>query len=195
MKGTVSFDGDTSTPFKISSGVKQGCMLAPTLFGIFFSRRLTYAFQSSSDGVYIHTRRDGKLYNLARLRAKTKLTRVLIREMLFADDAALVSHTNDGLQRLMNHFAHACKEFALTISIKKTEVMTQDAPIPPTISVNDSRLETVNNFRYLGSIISSNVSLDADINARIGNAAVVMSKLQKRVWENKNLTLNTKMKV
>ncbi|PIK34030.1 hypothetical protein BSL78_29151 [Apostichopus japonicus] len=115
--------------------------------------------------------------------------------MLFADDAALVSHTNDGLQRLMDHFAGACKEFALTISIKKTEVMTQDAPIPPTISINDSRLETVDNFRYLGSIISSNVSLDAEINARIGNAAAVMSKLQKRVWENKNLTLNTKMKV
>ncbi|PIK57594.1 hypothetical protein BSL78_05502 [Apostichopus japonicus] len=115
--------------------------------------------------------------------------------MLFADDAALVSHTNDGLQRLMDQFAYACKEFALTISIKKTEVMTQDAPIPPTISVNDSRLETVDNFRYLGSIISSNVSLDAEINARIGNAAAVMSKLQNRVWENKKLTLNTKMKV
>ncbi|XP_071810760.1 uncharacterized protein [Apostichopus japonicus] len=63
----------------------------------------------------------------------------------------------------------------------KTEVMTQDAPIPPIISVNDFRLETVDNFRYLGSIISSNVSLDAEINAGIGNAAAVMSKLQKRV--------------
>ncbi|PIK42917.1 hypothetical protein BSL78_20220 [Apostichopus japonicus] len=154
-----------------------------------------YAFQSSSDGVYIYTRHDGKLYNFARLRAKTKITRVLIRKMLLADDAALVSHTSDGLQRLMDQFAHACKEFVLTISIKKTEVMTQDAPILPTISNNDSRLETVDNFRYLGSIISNNVSLDAEINARIGNAAAVMSKLQKRVWGNKNLTLNTKMKV
>ncbi|KAJ8044653.1 hypothetical protein HOLleu_07445 [Holothuria leucospilota] len=54
--------------------------------------------------------------------------------------------------------------FALTISIKKTEEIAQDAPSPPTIAINDSRLATVNNFRYLGSLISSNVSLDADIN-------------------------------
>ncbi|KAJ8019050.1 hypothetical protein HOLleu_42612 [Holothuria leucospilota] len=65
----------------------------------------------------------------------------------------------------------------------------------PTIAINDSRLVTVDNFRYLGSLISSNVNLDAEINARIGRAATVMSKLRKRVWENKHLTLNTKMKV
>ncbi|KAJ8036281.1 hypothetical protein HOLleu_20210 [Holothuria leucospilota] len=49
---------------------------------------------------------------------------------------------------------------------------------PPNIAVTDSRLATVDNFRYLGSSISSNVSLDAEINARIGNAATVMSMLQ-----------------
>ena len=35
MKGTVLCDGATSDPFNILSGVKQGCVLAPTLFGIF----------------------------------------------------------------------------------------------------------------------------------------------------------------
>ena len=37
MKGTVNYDGATSEPFDIHSGVKQGCLLAPTLFSIFFS--------------------------------------------------------------------------------------------------------------------------------------------------------------
>ena len=31
--GTVSFDGEISEPFNIDIGVKQGCVLAPTLFG------------------------------------------------------------------------------------------------------------------------------------------------------------------
>ena len=44
-------------------------------------------------------------------------------ELLFADDAALVSHTADELQELLNRFSYACKEFGLTISIKKTKVM------------------------------------------------------------------------
>ena len=37
MKGTVSFDGEISDPFPIKNGVKQDCVLAPTLFVIFFS--------------------------------------------------------------------------------------------------------------------------------------------------------------
>ena len=36
----------------IKSGVKQGCVLAPTLFGIFFLLLLSDAFDSFTDGVY-----------------------------------------------------------------------------------------------------------------------------------------------
>ena len=97
-KGTVNYDGTTSEPFEIHSGVKQGCVLAPTLFSIiFFSMMLTYAFKTSTEGVFLHTRADGKLFNLARLRAKTKVRHVVIREMLFADDVALVTHTMEDL--------------------------------------------------------------------------------------------------
>ena len=35
MQVIVQFDGNYLIPFKIRSGVKQGCVLAPTLFGIF----------------------------------------------------------------------------------------------------------------------------------------------------------------
>ncbi|XP_076036403.1 uncharacterized protein LOC143022188 [Oratosquilla oratoria] len=83
MHGTVQYDGSSSDPFSIRSGVKQGCVLAPTLFGIFFSLLLSYAFIQSEDGVYIHTRNDGSLFKLAHLRAKTKVRKVLIREMLW----------------------------------------------------------------------------------------------------------------
>jgi sorting nexin-29 len=55
MKGTVLYDGSSSTSFPVNSGVKQGCVLAPTLFGIFFSLLLSYAFDSSTDGIYIYT--------------------------------------------------------------------------------------------------------------------------------------------
>ena len=111
MMGTVQYNGSSSDSFPIFNGVKQGCVLAPTLFGIFFSLLLRHAFGSSEDGVFIHTRSDGNLFNLSRLRAKSKISRVLIRELLFADDAALAAHSEEALQRLITCFANACKEF------------------------------------------------------------------------------------
>ena len=171
MKGTVMHDGSCSDPFLIKGGVKQGCVLAPTLFGIFFSLLLSHAFKSSSDGVYLHTRSDGKLFSIARLRAKTKVTEILIREMLYADDAALASHTEDGLQRLVD-------------CIKKTNVRAQDISYTPCIKIDDHTLEVVDEFVYLGSTISTNMNLDTEINKRIEKTAATLSKLTKRVWNN-----------
>ena len=96
MYSTVCYNCATSEAFPVSSRVKQGCVLAPMLFGIFFSMLFQHAFKDCSEGVYIHTRADGNLYNIA----KTKTTKVLICELLFADDAALTSHSEGGLQQL-----------------------------------------------------------------------------------------------
>ena len=123
MQGTVQFSGSISEPFNISSGVKQGCVLAPTLFGIFFTLLLKHAFGTSKEATYLRTGSDGRLFNLARLRAKTKVRDALIRDMLFADDAAVSSHTQQELQLLMDRFSQASKDFGLTISLKKTNVL------------------------------------------------------------------------
>ena len=195
MKGTVQFNGASSDTFDIRSGVKQGCVLAPTLFGIFFAVMLRYAFGQSTEGVCLHTRSDGRLFNLARLRAKTKVRQVLIRDMLFADDAALVAHSQEQLQRLIDQFSRACTDFSLTISLKKTNVMGQGVENPPSISISDYELEAVHQFTYLGSTITDNLCLDPEIGRRIGRAATTFAKLTQRVWRNNKLTVHTKMNV
>ena len=195
MRGAVQFDGTMSESFPIQNGVKQGCVLAPTLFGIYFAVMLSQAFNNSSEGVYLHSRSDGKLFNIARLRAKTKISKVLVRELLFADDAALVSHTESGLQALVNSFSVACNDFGLKISLTKTEVMSQGNVSDLTISIGQHRLETVTSFTYLGRTVTSNLNLDTEINKRIGKAAGVMRKLRSRVWENSKLEVKTKIAV
>ena len=50
---------------------------------------LSFVFGDSDEGIHLHARYDGKLFNLARLLSKTKVREVLTRDILFADDAAL----------------------------------------------------------------------------------------------------------
>ena len=195
MKGTVVNDGSTSEPFSIRSGVKQGCVLAPTLFGIFFAVLLKHAFGAATEGIFLRTRSDGKLFNLSRLRAKTKVQMRLLRDFLFADDAAITTHTAEDLQQLLDRFATACNAFGLTISLKKTQVMGQDVDEPPSVSITDYELEAVHEFVYLGSTIADNLSLETELNRRIGKAATTLSRLTKRVWTNSKLTEHTKAEV
>ena len=46
MKGTVLYNGATSDPFNILSGVKQSCVLAHTWFGIFFATLLNMLLEN-----------------------------------------------------------------------------------------------------------------------------------------------------
>ena len=136
-----------------------------------------------------------KLLNIAQLHTKTKVHELLIRELLFADDAALTSHSQEGLQRLVDKLSHACKEFRLTISLKKTNIMAQDTESPPIITTKNTQLEVVNSFTYLGSTVSDTLNLDTEISSRIAKAAGVMAKLNKRVWNNSLLSERTKVLV
>lgn len=93
--------------------------------------------------------------------------------MLFADDAAITTDT-ERLQCLMDKFSHACKD------LKKNQVMAQDVRTLPVISIDNYKLDVVHQFTYIGSTISENLSLDAELNHRI--------------WEGRNYpwqTINT----
>ena len=48
-------------------------------------------FRDMEDGVYIQSRQSADLFNVAHFRAKTNTIRILMRELLFADDSALVA--------------------------------------------------------------------------------------------------------
>ena len=195
MMSTVQFDGNMSAEFGVKSIVKQGCILAPNLFGIFFALLLKHVFKRSTYGVCLHSRSDGCLFNISRLHAKTKTRTVTIRDLLFADNAAMESHQQDGLQRLMDKFSDACDLFGLTISQKKTQVMVQATPAPPCITVSGEELEIVHQFQYLGSTTTDTLSLDIELSKYIDKSLTTVSKLTRRVWENKHLTIPTKINV
>ena len=114
--------------FAISNGVKKGYVLAPVLFNILFTCMLSHAVRDLEKGVYICYRLDDSLFDLRRLAAKTKSLQSLHQEVLFADDCALVAHTESDLQLMLDRFSSASKLFGLTVSLGKTKVLHQPAP-------------------------------------------------------------------
>lgn len=68
-------------------------------------------------------------------------------------------------------------QFGLTIGLRTTNIMCQDVDRTPAITIGDYTLEAVDSFTYIGSTISSNIFLDAEINTRIGKASSTMAHL------------------
>ncbi len=63
MRATVLDNGDTSDSFAVTNGVKQGCVLAHTLFSMVFAAMLHGASQDNDDGIQLKYRTDGGVFN------------------------------------------------------------------------------------------------------------------------------------
>ena len=92
MTGQVLSDDEASEPFSISSSAKQGCVLAPGLFNLFFTCVLNHAVRYLEQGVCLRYRLDGSLFDLRQLTAKTNTAKKTVLKALFADDCALMTH-------------------------------------------------------------------------------------------------------
>ena len=165
-------------------------MLAPTLFAICFAGFLQHSFDGNVDG--FSTEPDWVLFDLKRLQSKRLTTEVLIKELLLADDAAIETHSEIELQRLVDRLAEACDLFGSTISVKKTEEIGQGTNSPPEIRLGGESLKSAGKFVYLGSTITSTLSLDEELTSRIGKVTAAFKKLVKRAWGNDTLRIKTK---
>ena len=120
----------------------------------------------------------------------------LITELLFADDCTILTHTEEASQHIINCFSVSAKNFGLTVSLKKTEVLYQPPPYeaysPPDVSIDGTNLNTVEHFTYLGSIISNDATVSKDFDNRLFKASSSFGRLSKRVWQSHSLRLSTK---
>jgi len=83
-----------------------------------------------SKGVYIRTRSDGRLFNVARLKTHSKTREICICELLYADDSALVATEQGALQEIVDRFSVTANLFGLKVNISNTELLHQ--PPSPT---------------------------------------------------------------
>ena len=167
MSGHVLCNGDGTDSFNISSGVKQGCVIAPILFNLFFSQALLHTMKGLDMGEYDKYRSDGSAFDC--LSTPTMTAEKLTIEVLFADDCATMAHKENHLQTIADHFAEASRFFELTISLGKTELLVQAAPNiirpQPIINIEGVRLKCVESFKYPCSTDAIDGSPDGKISS------------------------------
>jgi hypothetical protein len=137
----VKVSGHVGDSMSTSSGVRQGCPLSPTLFGIYID-----ALES-----WLRQQVPGAGVPLTTPRGVTRLLAALI----YADDIVLMDSTPANLQRLLDSLAAFCTACGLDISRSKTKVMQF---LPPrqcsqpqhTFNIGAHTLEVVDSYKYLG---------------------------------------------
>ena len=114
---------------------------------------------------------------------------------LYADDAALLVPSATDATTSPKSFSDSASHLGLNISWPKTKLQNiGSGPEPPDISVDGNTVESVNSFVYLGSLQSSDGQCRPDLTRRIGLACAVMTSL-KRIWSDKRLILDTKLRI
>ena len=141
-------DGDQTQTFEYNSGVKQGCKLAPTLFGIYTAVLQLLAFKEIKHtcSVKIRFRYDGDLFDLNRLKAKTKVLADFISKAQYADDIAIFSDTAPGLQLLLTEYKSSARQMGLRINTSKTETMCIGTNAD--FFIDDAKLANVTRLKY-----------------------------------------------
>ncbi|BHF67906.1 hypothetical protein SprV_0301093500 [Sparganum proliferum] len=121
----VTDNGNVSEVFAVTNGVKQGCVLAPTLFSLMCSAMLMDAYRDERPGICIAYSTDDHLLNQRRMNFQSRVSTTTVHEVLFADDCALNTTSEEDMQRSMDLFSAACENFGLTINTQKRVVMHQ----------------------------------------------------------------------
>nr|VZI34100.1 unnamed protein product [Spirometra erinaceieuropaei] len=177
----VTDNGAVSETFVVATGVKQGCILALTLFILMFSAMPMDAYRDDCPWIGIAYRMDGQLINHRRMYFQSRVSTKTVHELFFADDCVLNATSEEDVRRSMDVFTAACDNFGLVINTEQTVDMHQwplDATyVAPKINVNGAQPQVVNNFTYQGSTLSRSTKINDEVTRRISKASQTFGRL------------------
>ena len=127
-----------SDSYSVTSGVKQGGILSPSLFTLYIDDLLVI-LRSKGIGCHINS--------------------VFYGSIMFADDLALLAPTRSAMQLMMTICESYCKEFCLTFNTKKTKSMlfgaNFDSLDPMSLTLNNEAVHYVSEWKYLGCLVKT----------------------------------------
>ncbi|XP_045454782.1 uncharacterized protein LOC123664232 [Melitaea cinxia] len=156
---------------KIGRGVRQGEPVSPKLFTAVLEeifRQLNW----EQSGITINGE------NLSHLR--------------FADDIIIFAQTKDDLEGMINDLDRESRKVGLNMNTQKTKVMTNGTEEP--IYVLGNAIEYVDEYVYLGQIISLKDLTSKEVEKRIGNAWKRFWSLRE-IFKNEEISMAIKRKL
>nr|VZI44982.1 unnamed protein product [Spirometra erinaceieuropaei] len=199
MMTRVTDNGTVSETFAVTNGVKQDCVLAPSVFRLMSPAMLMDDYCEERPGICVAYRTEGHLFNQRRMHFQSHVSTSTVHELLYVIGCTLNATTEGTIRRSLNLFSAACDNFGLVINTEKTVVMHQLPPNTghnaPQTSVNVTQMPVVDNFPYLGSTLSRSTKIDDEVARRISKASQAFSSLQNRAWNHHSLQLSTKIKM
>ena len=175
---TVMHAGLLTPEIKVQKGVRQGCILSPLLFNICLDYVLNQSI-TKNNGLTLNYIENQKLADLE-----------------YADDICLMSRSILEMQAMVSTLQSKSENVGLITNVKKTREMRVGKAVtrPERLYLNNTAIDHVSEFTYLGSIVSSNGKAENDIKSRIAKARQAFNMLG-RVWNSQHIKLKTKMRI
>lgn len=147
--------------FEISKGVRQGCILSPILFNMYLEKIFSLALEDEEIGIRVNGTR--------------------VSNLRYADDSAIITENMGDMQRIIDKIDQIGREFGVRINVGKTKLMTVKKNQTPEndLVINQTIVEKVTSFKYLGSTINTKLDCDEEIKIRCGMARATFQKLNK----------------
>ena len=128
---SVRYCGELLESFILNSGLKQGSVFAPFLFNVFFGAIILEIIKRLGHvGIQLRYRKGDNIFEIGKMVNKTGFELIEIWAILFADDCAIVSESEEELQEILRTFVEVCTLFGQEVSYKKTEVMVVQRAAP-----------------------------------------------------------------
>jgi len=161
-----------SALFHTTSGIRQGCNLAPDLF----CNTADWLMEKCiNPGVNVGNSR--------------------FTDIDYADDAVLFAEDPGLWCRVLHSYEAAASSVGLHANWRKTKVQNIGAgPAPDPVLMGDQTVEPVTKFTYLGSDVDSDGYSTPEIHRRLGMASSIMGQLDT-IWKQQRLSLQTKLRL
>ena len=179
ISSNVRVNGFLTDTFEVTCGLRQGCVLSPTLFNIFINDLSNY-LRATKVGIYFGD--------------------VFVNHLLYADDLVILAQEQTDLQKLLDTLTVWCQRWRMCVNSDKSAVVhfrpkTHNV-IKQSFHVCSTNLQIKSEYKYLGVVLDEYLTFQRAAQMRMDQALkalwIIQAKcgdLSAKVFEKLFITL------